>query len=109
MRAIQVIRVSKTDLQGITAYQTDYSMAALTVRASGSPCNHPTAPPSTCPWPPWRATSKVLFYPASFLHNCFLALVGTMAVEETSMYRKKSLMVVRLSNFAVHETSALQP
>ena len=29
------------DVQGITAYQTDYSMAALTVRASGSPLQPP--------------------------------------------------------------------
>ena len=36
-------------MQGVTAYQVDYSMAALTVRAAGSPLQPPGGSPFNLP------------------------------------------------------------
>ena len=71
MRAIQVIRVSKTDLQGITAYQTDYSMAALTVRASGSPLQPPDGSAFNLPMATLEGNKQGAFLP-SFLPSQLL-------------------------------------
>ena len=49
-------------MQGVTAYQVDYSMAALTVRAAGSPLQPPDGWPFNLPMASLEGRSGMPFW-----------------------------------------------
>ena len=65
LEALLAIWVNLACLQGVTVYQTDYSMAALTLRAPGSPMQPLSGEPFNLPMASMEGQPGMAQAPAS--------------------------------------------